>query len=127
MVGAGGVAGRRTDPAVLLADQIFAGQFFAFAKPPRFARALVQIFGKGFGQTIGQCFGHDRVVIVMVPLELLAKFLDAKSRADGKGTEIIFQAGARGCDEIRKRVIELAVSFFDLLPQKMKFGQCFLA
>ena len=47
---------------------------------PVAAGLLVQLFGERLGQPVGQRFDHDRVVIVVVRLELLHQFLECRSR-----------------------------------------------
>ena len=56
-------------------DQIFGGQFFSFAVTPFFADAFMQKFRKRLRQPVGQCLGHDGVVIIVVRLELFHQLL----------------------------------------------------
>src|SRR5205809_1076104 len=89
VVGAGRIAGGGADAAVLFADQILGGQLLQLAEAPFLARALVQVLGKGLRQAIRQSLGHNRVVIVVIALKLLAERLDAESRRHGKSADVI--------------------------------------
>ena len=72
-------------------------QVLGLAVAPVLASALVQVFGEGLGQTVGQRLGHDRVVIIVVLLELLAKFLGAEAGAHRKGAEVVGVAAHGSC------------------------------
>ncbi|MNV79045.1 hypothetical protein D3C71_1725790 [compost metagenome] len=55
VVGAGGIAGRGADALVLFLDQLGIAELLAGRIAPQVgAHALVQAFGKSFGQTVGQ-------------------------------------------------------------------------
>ncbi len=69
VIGAGGVAGRRTDAAVLLLDELLLGEILAMAVAPDVAHHLVQVLGEGLGEPIGQRLGHDGVVVVVLRRE----------------------------------------------------------
>ncbi len=84
VVRAGGVAGRGTDAAIALFDQVFAGQSFALPVAAVFARLFVQVFGEGFGQAVGQGADHDGVVVVQVVFELARQFFHADAGRDGE-------------------------------------------
>ena len=72
VVGAGWVAWRRTDAHILLFDELLVRQALVRRITPKVtAHARVQIFGKGFGQTIGQAFEHDVGVVVELGQKLL--------------------------------------------------------
>ena len=86
-------------------------------------------FGEGFGQAIRESLGHDRIVIVMVALKVLAKGFQAKAGAYGEGSEVIRDparnrgvAGASWGHVIRQAVIELAARFVHLLAQETEGG-----
>ena len=56
-------------------------------------------FGKGFGQSIRECLGHDRqVVIIQFILEFVCQFIAADASRDRKRTEIIVPACTGGGD-----------------------------
>ena len=80
----------------------------------------MQVFGKGFRQAIGQGFGHDRIVVVMIALEALAEILDSKACAHRKCAQEILQSWIDRSDEIGKWMIELARIFLHLLAKEMK-------
>src|SRR5262249_205932 len=66
VMGTGRVGGGGTDAAVFFVDEIFFAEVLGFAEAPLFAGFLVKIFGEGFGEAIGEGFGHDGVVIVVI-------------------------------------------------------------
>ena len=92
VVGTCRIPRRGTDAAILFTDQILTRQRLSFAIPPRLARLLMEIFGKGLGQAVGQGFGHNRIVVIMVALELLTQEIHPDSRRHGKGTNMISTA-----------------------------------
>jgi hypothetical protein len=55
-------------------------------------RTLVQALGKGFGQSIRQGFGHDRIIGIVVLVVFLGKFLGPMSRGDGESADVIDQS-----------------------------------
>ena len=79
MVGACRIARRGTNSAVGLVDQFFIRQLLVLAKAPIAAGLLVQEFREGFRQAVGQGLGHDRVVIVMLLVELAAQLIAANA------------------------------------------------
>ncbi len=72
MVRACRIPGRGTDPPILFPDQVFTSQILFLPIPPFGSDPFMEIFGKGFGESIGQRFGHNRIVIVMIFVELPA-------------------------------------------------------
>ena len=72
VVGLGRVAGGRADAAVFFLDQVVVRKLLVAAVAPGLADFGVQIFGKCFGQAVGEGFRQDRVVIVVLAVELLA-------------------------------------------------------
>ena len=53
VIRAGRIARRRPDAAILLVDQLLVAQALLAAVAPLVAHALVQAFGKGLGQPVG--------------------------------------------------------------------------
>ena len=49
----------------------------------------MQKFRKGLRQPVGQCLGHDGVVIVVVGLEFFHQFLQPVPAGDGKRADVI--------------------------------------
>src|SRR5207247_4051828 len=123
MIRAGRIAGRRTDPAISLADQVFAAERPPFAVPPLLARLLVQQLGEGLRQPVGQGLRHDRVVVVVLLLEALADRLNANSARDRERADVILEARGLRRDEISQRVIELVRRLWYLLAERMKGRQ----
>src|SRR5436309_15472775 len=66
VVGAGGIAGGGPDAAILFFDQLFGTQILIPAVAPFFTHALVQVFSERFGESVGQRFSHNGVVVVVV-------------------------------------------------------------
>ena len=69
VVGAGRIAGRGPNAAILFGDQVFLGEVLGRAISPVAAGALVQELGERLGQPIGERLDHDGVVIVVLCLE----------------------------------------------------------
>jgi hypothetical protein len=66
VVGAGGVAGRGADALVLLVDQLFFREALVGHEAPQVgAHAVVQPFGAGLGQAVGQGLEGDGAVVVV--------------------------------------------------------------
>ena len=70
VIGAGRVAGGRADAPVLLGDQVVVGELLVPAVAPVAADAAGGAFGERLGQAVGEGLDHDRVVVVVVGLEL---------------------------------------------------------
>ena len=88
--------------------------------PEFLAHALVQPFGEGFGQPVGQRLGHDRGIIVVGALEALGHGFLADPGGDGEGADIIGEpAGARR-DEIGERDVGAAFAARQLLAQRVQ-------
>ena len=70
VIGLGRIAGRRADAAVFFVDQLFVRELLARAIAPVAAGLRVQLLGERLGQPVGERLGHDRVVIVVLAVEL---------------------------------------------------------
>jgi hypothetical protein len=80
VIGLGGIARGRADTLVLFGDQrIDVGRFVGGIAPQGGANFLVQPFGKGLGQAVGQGRGEDGGIVVAGVLE---PFGDLQSRRD---------------------------------------------
>ena len=96
--GHGGIARRRADAAILLADQLFVREPLVRRIAPELtAHALVQTLGQRFGEPIRQRLEQDRVVVIVCRLEARDMRLDAdagghRERADVVGTPVAFGA-----------------------------------
>ena len=64
-------------------------------KPQSRRACCMQQFGERFGQAVGQGFDHDRVVIVVLLVELAAQLVAADAGRDGEGAEVILAAAVR--------------------------------
>ena len=89
VIGAGGIAERRTDAAISLAHQVVGRQPLVGAVAPVLARARVQPFGERLGQPIGQRLHHDRVVVVVVALEARGQLVGAEAGRHGERAEVV--------------------------------------
>ena len=65
----------------------------------------MQIFRKRFRQPVGQRFRQDRVVVVVLGLEVFGQFIRADPRRNGEPAEIIGSSGLLRCDEIGQAVV----------------------
>ncbi len=64
-------------------------KFFVHAKTPVAAGLFVQVFGERLGETVGEGFDHDGVVVVVVLFVFLHQFQAAEAGRDGKRPEVI--------------------------------------
>src|SRR5207247_3409817 len=123
MIRAGGITWRGADSPILFLNEILMRQVLAAAITPLFTNSLVQAFRKRFGETIGESFGHNRVVIVMFFFEPGAEGRKAFTGSDGKSTDVIRDSRGFGRDEVRKGIVKLIFGFPGLLAQRMKGRQ----
>src|SRR3954468_1189386 len=93
----------RTDPAILLRDQIVVPQGFVLAIAPIFPRLCVEVFRKRFGEPIRERLHHDRVVVVVIPFEFPHQIVGTKASRDREHSEIIRNATLARSDEVRQR------------------------
>ena len=118
MIGAGRIAGRRPDAAVLLGHQFLVRQCFVRRVAPELlADALVEPFRKGLGQAIGQRFQHDGAVVVLLVLKRLDACVDADAGGDGERAHVVLHPAALRRDEIRQTEIGSVGGLFVLLAQ----------
>src|SRR3546814_10369898 len=116
MVGAGGIAGGRTDAAILLLDQRLVSQLLARRIAPQFgADMLVQPLGERFGETIGERLQQDVRIIVLVGAEAFRMRFEAVE-ADREAAHPV----ARRNDKIGKAHIGTVAALLYLLAQDRK-------
>ena len=118
MVGRAGIARGRPDALVFLFDQVVDRQSFVAAVAPVFAGLLVQHFGQAFGEPVGQCLAHDRVVIVVIALELLDQRLELEPGRDGERPQVVGDAGLARGDVVGQRSERRLAVALPLLPQR---------
>ncbi len=102
MVGLGRVAGGWADAAVFFSDQVFARELLGAAEAPGIADFGVKILGKRFGQSVGESFCQDRIVIVVLAVEALGEFIGADAGGDGKRADVILSPALDGRDKVGK-------------------------
>ena len=101
MVGAGRVAGRRSDAAVVFFDESLVGQTLVGGVGPEFAPdTLVHTLGECFGEAVGEGLGHDGAIVVVGGLEGGGEFVSTKSGGYDEGPDVVEYAGVAGCDEV---------------------------
>ena len=127
MIGLRGITRRRTDAAIFLRDQIFNAEFLVLTVAPVGARALVQVFGESFSQSIGERLGHNRVVLVVVLFETPGQLLATVARRNGKRADIIDPAALTRRDIVGERQLRLAALIWLLLAQRVQTRQRFRA
>src|SRR3546814_10770276 len=119
MVGAGRIAGGRTDAAILLLDQRLVSQLLAGRIAPQFgADMLVQPLGERFGEAIGERLQQDVRIIVLVGAEAFRMRLEAV-KADREAAHPV----ARRIDKIGKAHIGPVEALLDLLWPESKAAQ----
>ncbi len=122
VVGASGITRGGSDTAIAFVDQIVVVEVFLFAVAPFVADALVEVFGEGFGESVGEGFCGDGVVIVVIGFVVSDHFIGAKASADAECADIVEALGVCGCDKIGERV-EGGVSASALLAEGMEAGE----
>ena len=80
----------------------------------------MQAFGEGFGEAVGERFGHDRVVVVVVGSELVAQLLQADAAGYCERADVIGQPGFLWRDEVGERPARLAPFPVRLLAEKVE-------
>src|SRR5262249_20907822 len=119
----GGIAGGWADAAVFFVDEIVAGEIFGAAVAPVGTSLPVKKFGEGFGQSVGEGLGHDRVVVVVIAVELFGEFVAAEAGGDGEGAEIVLATGVGGGDEVGQGE-EIGLAFaLPLLAEEVEAGE----
>ena len=111
----GGVARCRADAPVAFPDQVFGSKLLVTLVTPCLAHLLMQVLGKRLGQSVAEGLRQNRVVVVVLGFILMGDCFDFRPCGDGKRPQIIPPSRADGCDEIRQRLIRLAVGFRILL------------
>ena len=84
MIGRRRISRRWPNAAIFFADQIVIAKIFRFAVAPFFTDTLVQALSERFSQPVCKGLGHDRVVVVMIFVELFGQFVAAQAGSHGK-------------------------------------------
>ena len=114
-----GITGCRADAAITFANQLLVRQAFFRSKTPRDARLAMQIFRERLGQPVGQRFRQNRVVVVVLCLEVFGQFIRADPRSDRESAQIIVSSGLLRRHQIGQAVVCLPGRFQHLLTQEM--------
>ena len=77
---------------------------------------FVEVLSERFRQAIGQRFGHDRIIIVMLRLEFFRQLVHSDSGSHRETPEVISQRGAFRSNKICETEICLADRLLHLLP-----------
>src|SRR5690242_7374217 len=101
MVRARWITRRRTDAAILLADQrIVVERLVRRVTPELAAHALMQALGECLGEAIGERFEKDRRIVVVVALEAREMSLNADTGRDRERAGPVGDACRFRCDEV---------------------------
>ena len=123
VLGTGRIAGRRADAAIGLVDQRVVVERLVAAVAPEFlAHALVQALGEGFGESVGQRLQQDRVVIVVIGLEVRDVRVDADACGDRERADPVLLAAVLRRDEVGQAEIGAVDGFVDLLAEEVEGG-----
>src|SRR6202012_751288 len=106
--------------AILLFDEVGVAQAFLAAVAPFLAYALVQAFGEGFRQAVGDGFRHDRVVVVVLGTEAVAEFLETNAAGYRESSDVVGQSGFLRRYEINQRAAGLTAFTIGLLTQEVE-------
>ncbi len=104
----------------MLLDKLFGRECFGAAVPPGVANLLVQVLGEGFGEAVGEGFGHDRVVVVVIGFELQDQVREAHPAGNGERADGVCEAGLFRSDEVCKRAAGLVALTVRLLAEKVE-------
>ena len=75
---------------VLLGYELLIAQCFGAGVAPQVgAHAPVQVFGKGFGQAVGECFEHDAGVVVILRCKYGFLLLRVDACGYGKAADVV--------------------------------------
>ena len=77
----------------------------------------MQVLGERLGEPIGQRLDHDRVVVVVVGLELAHQLVGADAGGHGEHADVVRHAALARRDEVGQRAVRLLVGDHLLLPQ----------
>ena len=98
------IAGGRADTAVFFLQEIVGGRVLVRRVAPELlADALVQRFGKGLGEAVGEGFDDDRGIVIVLPFEAFGDEVLLEARGDDEGADIVGDAHRR--DEVGEREV----------------------
>lgn len=115
-----GVTGGWADTTVFFTHGFFEAEVTWIFITPSKAGLLVEVFGEGFGQAIGDGFGEDAAVGVMGVVELFGEFVRSMD-ADGEATDVVGTTTVFGGDVVAEGEVGF-VLFDDLLAQGVEDG-----
>ena len=106
VLGTGRIAGCRTDAGVGLGDEFVVGELLVRSVAPQvLAHALVQGFGKGFGQTVGNALEGDGVVVVQRRHVFGFLLVGTDAGRDGEHADVVLNAAGLAVDELGRDVV----------------------
>src|SRR5947209_13611594 len=118
VIGAGGIARRRPDSFVTLADQLLVRQMFVGIAPEAVAHFRVQHLGETFGETVGECLQENVGIIVVRGLEPLQVRLEPVDSNRETAEPVL----AFGVDKICQAHVRPAFTLLHLLPKHRQPG-----
>ena len=118
MIGAGGIARRRADALILLADQLLVREMLVGIAPQALADFGVQDFGEAFREAVGKRLQQDvRIIVIrfLEPLEVRLEPVDS----DRKAADPVL---AFGIDEVGEAHVRSALALLHLLAKEGEAG-----
>ncbi len=118
VIGAGGITRGGADPLVAPPDQFLVAQvLFRGVAPELPADPLVQAFGEGLGQTVGQRLQHDGTVVVVPGLEGGGGRIGPQAGGDREGAHPVGRSPVIGGDEVGQGQVGTPGLLLGLLAQ----------
>src|SRR6202041_2141395 len=106
--------------AIFFVGKLFGRDVLGASIAPLVADTLVETFSKGFGEAVGEGFGHDGVVVVVLSAEAVAEGLEADAAGDGEGSDVVGEIRFAGRDEVSERAAGLAAFAVGLLAEEVE-------
>src|SRR5690606_26777314 len=102
VVGAGGIAWRRTDSFIFFFDKGIVVQSFGGSVAPKLGPdLLVKVFGQSFSQPVRKGFDHDGIVIIVFFFKCCCQLLCPKPCTDTETAYMILYSRFLRGDKVR--------------------------